>query len=479
MSAETHPMLLAWLGKAVPVSLKVNRTAWFWTTLILSCLTLLAVVFATWELIEQKFFQNLTYWQLHYLYISRGVASSLLLAAWAAWFVLSERRKSEEELRRSRERYWAMLTHSADAVVLLDHQGTVLEWNPQATALYGYSRDDAVGKPLPTVGPEGRQELLQIQARLEAGDPVVDLETRRLNQTAEWVDVGLRVSSFHDIGTGQRVFLEMASDLREKNRLRQRAIEMEKLTSMGRMAAGTAHTLNTPLAAMLLRIELLQDQLGARECAEDIQRLESSTRFCQEFVQKLLQYSRPSDSALQSLDVEELLDSIYTFFRPTFQVRRQTLSLANGHLRGVHIRADRSQMEALFSALLMNSLDALPDSGGGQVILGGSLRDGSVELFVSDNGCGIPEQQLPYIFEPFFTTKKAGHGTGLGLSIASNIVRECGGNMELDNNPTRGVTVRIRLPRHAGLVTAPDAAEAAGRGEEVIHDSTSPDSHRR
>jgi signal transduction histidine kinase len=217
---------------------------------------------------------------------------------------------------------------------------------------------------------------------------------------------------------------------------------------------------------MLLRIELLQDQLGHQEYAEDIQRLESSTRFCQEFVQKLLQYSRPSDIALQSLEVEELLDSIHTFFRPTFQVRRQTLSFANGRLRGVHIRADRSQMEALFAALLMNSLDALPESGGGLVVLGGSFQDGTVELFVSDNGCGIPEHQLPHIFEPFFTTKKAGQGTGLGLSIASNIVRECCGTMELENNPTRGVTVRIRLPRHAGPVAASDAEEAAIRGVE-------------
>ncbi|MBI2820259.1 MAG: PAS domain S-box protein [Acidobacteria bacterium] len=458
---------------------ETGRRVWFWTTLLLSCLTVLTVVFATWELVEQKFFQYLTYSQLHYLYITRGVASSLLLAAWAVWFVLRERRKTEEELRRSRERYWAMLAHAADAVVLLDRRCTVLEWNPQAAALYGYSRDEAIGKPLQTLAPKEREELLQIQKRLEAGEPVVDLETRRLHRSGEWRDVGLRVSSFQDVGSGQRVFLEMASDLREKIRLREKAIEMEKLTSMGRMAAGTAHTLNTPLAAMLLRVEMLQDQLSGRECAEDIKHLESSTRFCQEFVQKLLQYGRPSETALQSLRVEELLDSIYTFFRPTFQVRRQKLSFDNGHLRGVYIRADRSQMEALFAALLMNSLDALPASGGGQVVLSGALQDGMVELFVSDNGCGVPPEKLPHIFEPFFTTKKAGQGTGLGLSIASNIVKESGGSLELVNNPTGGVTVRIRLPWHVEKSVAPDAAVGASRSERVSSESTAPDSHRR
>jgi PAS domain S-box-containing protein len=458
---------------------ETGRRVWFWTTLLLSCLTVLTVVFATWELVEQKFFQNLTYWQLHYLYITRGVASSLLLAAWAVWFVLRERRKTEEELRRSRERYWAMLAHAADAVVLLDRRWTVLEWNPQAAALYGYSREEAIGKPLQTVGSNERQELLQFQEHLEAGVPVIDQETRRLHRSGEWVAVGLRISSFEDVGSGQRVFLEMASDLREKIRLREKAIEMEKLTSMGRMAAGTAHTLNTPLAAMLLRVEMLQDQLSGRECAEDIKHLESSTRFCQEFVRKLLQYSRPTETALQNLHVEELLDSIYTFFRPTFQVRRQKLTFTTGRLRGVYIRADRSQMEALFAALLMNSLDALPASGDGHVVLGGALRDGMVELFVSDNGCGVPPEQLSQIFEPFFTTKKAGHGTGLGLSIASNIVKESGGNLELVNNPTGGVTVQIRLPGHVEKTVAPETAVGPSRSERVSSESTTSDPYRR
>lgn len=432
-----------------------GRKVWFWTTLMLSCLTILSAVFATWELVEQKFFQNLDFRQLHYLYITRGVASSLMLAAWAVWFVLRERRKTEEELRRSRERYWAMLAHAADAVVLLDRHLTVLEWNPQAVALYGYSREDVIGKSVQTLGLAEQEELLQILNRLEKGESVVELETRRRNRNGEWVDVGVRVSSFLEEGSGQRVFLEMASDLREKIRMRQKAIEMEKLTSMGRMAAGTAHTLNTPLAAMLLRVGMIQDELPSHQCAEDLKHLESSMRFCQEFVRKLLQYSRPSDATLQRLHVEELLDSIYTFFRPTFQLRRQTLSFANGPLRGVYIRADRCQMEALFAALLMNSLDALPSSGDGQVVLGGALRGERVELFVSDNGCGVPPEQLPHIFEPFFTTKKAGQGTGLGLSIASNIVQENGGSIELANDPCGGVTVRISLPMLADEAVAP------------------------
>ena len=444
-----------------------GRRVWFWTTLLLSCLTILSVAFATWELIEQKFFRNLDFWQLHYLYITRGVASSLMLAAWAVWFVLRERRKTEEELRRSRERYWAMLAHAADAVVLLDRHLTVLEWNPQAVALYGYGREEVIGKSLQTLGLAEQEELLKILSRLDRGESVVELETRRRNRSGEWVDVGLRVTSFQEAGSGQKVILELGSDLREKIRLRQKAIEMEKLTSMGRMAAGTAHTLNTPLAAMLLRIGMLQDELGSYQCAEELKHLESSTRFCQDFVQKLLQYSRPSEAAPQRLHVEDLLESIHTFFRPTFQIRRHALSYARSGLHGVYIRADRSQMEALFAALLMNSLDALPASGEGEVVLGGSVQDGRVELYVSDNGCGVPRDKLPHIFEPFFATKKAGQGTGLGLSIASNIVQEHGGSIHFTNSTPRGVTVRIRLPLLLEKEVAAGSDLNPGRDERI------------
>ena len=445
-----------------------EKRVWLWLTLILSCVTIVAFIFFVWELVEERFFRDLDYRQLHYLYITRGVSSSLILAGWAAWFVLRERRKSEEELRRSGERHQAMLAHAADAIVLFDSDWKVLEWNPCAASLYGYAREEVLARPLPTLGFTEEEELRSILQRLERGETSIEIETKRHTCSGEWVDVGLRLSSFPDIETGRTVFLEMASDLREKNRLRQRALEMEKLTSMGRLAAGTAHTLNTPLGAMLLRIEMLQDHLGAHPCREELKRLESSTRFCQEFVQSLLQYSRPSEANLRCVDVAELLDSICTFFRPTFTVRQHQLRWTGEHLSGFSILADRNQMEALFAALLMNALDALSPQGA--VCVEGLVEDSRVNLFVRDNGCGIPPDKLGSIFEPFFTTKLPDQGTGLGLSIALNIVEEHGGSIQLFNNHDSGVTVRVSLPlcqgREHGARCPKEVCEVTGQGTE-------------
>jgi PAS domain-containing protein len=109
------------------------------------------VVFAAWELIENRFFRDATYATLHYLYLTRSIASCLLLAFWAAWFVFRQRRQSEEDLRRSRERYRGLLEAFPGAVVLYDAGLHVMEWNASAERMYGYPRADICGRPLPIV----------------------------------------------------------------------------------------------------------------------------------------------------------------------------------------------------------------------------------------------------------------------------------------------------------------------------------------
>ncbi|MGZ4834249.1 MAG: PAS domain S-box protein, partial [Terriglobales bacterium] len=132
---------------------------WFWATLALSSISIIALVFAFWELVENHYFRDLNYVSLHYLYISRGIASSLLLASWAAWFVLRQRRITEAELRRSRERYRGLLECSPDAVALYDPSLRVLEWNAAAERLYGFSKAEVIGNRLPSVPLDKETEL--------------------------------------------------------------------------------------------------------------------------------------------------------------------------------------------------------------------------------------------------------------------------------------------------------------------------------
>ena len=144
---------------------------WFWATLTLSSITIVSVVLAAWELVENRLFRYTNYVTLHYLYITRGVALSLLLAFWAAWFVIRQRRKGEADLRRSRDLYRGLLEAFPGAVILYDSELRVLEWNAPAERMYGYTRDEILGARLNTIhNLHYYQELMRgLRAAIEGG----------------------------------------------------------------------------------------------------------------------------------------------------------------------------------------------------------------------------------------------------------------------------------------------------------------------
>lgn len=419
-------------------------SGWQWATLMLSCVSIVAVVFATWELVENRLFRDADYVTLHYLYITRGIASSMVLSAWAAWFVLRQRRLSEEELRQSREHYRRLLEASPGAVALYDGSLRVSEWNQAAERLYGFSKSDVLGRALPTVPPEKEAELVDLLRKVEAGEPIAVVETLRRDARGALVDVQLSVLPFRE-GPGERYFLEVTEDIRERVRLRQTLLEVEKLTSIGKTAAGTAHHLNTPLAAMLLRVQMMRERALDGQTESDLERLETSLVFCQQFVSRLLEFSRRPLAEKRPEEVGRLIESVVSFLAPSITSRQARVRVESGAVDGSRILGDRNLLEALFSILLGNALDAVPP-GGSIVVRCARPTAETIEVEVADDGCGIPAAELPRVFEPFFTTKGPGKGTGLGLAIARNIVLEHGGTIRLESRPERGTSVFLAFP---------------------------------
>lgn len=433
-----------------------EEAGWFWVTLLLSCVSIVGVVFAAWELVESRFFRDVDYTTLHYLYITRGIASSLLLAMWAAWYVLRVRRRSEGELRRSWEHYRRLLEVSPGAVALLDSTLRVTEWNATAERLYGYARQEVLGGRLPTVPPDRSDELRRLLDEVRAGRPVNDLETRRCDRTGQSFEVQLTLLPFRD-SAGQDLFLEVTSDIRERVRMRERLLEIEKLASMGKMAAGTAHHLNTPLATMLLRVQMMRE--SARHVpGADLERLESDIRYCQQFVQRLLEFGRRPYAEKEPQPVTSCLSSVATFLAPALLPRGVRLELDVDSADGERVLADRNLLEALFLILLSNALDAVPD-GGEITVRCNRPGENRIEIQIADEGCGIDPSHLPHVFEPFYTTKGPGKGTGLGLAIARNIVVEHGGSIRIESGKGRGTVAVVELP----LWRPPAPAQTAAR----------------
>lgn len=429
---------------------------WFWATLTLSSITIVSVVFAGWELVESRFFRDANYLTLHYLYITRGVASSLLLAFWAAWFVLRQRRKSEEDLRRSRERYRGLLEDFPGAVILYDKDLRVLEWNASAERMYGYSKAEITNHTLPTVPAQKMDELHDFMRRVEAAEPVLAIETTRLQRDGEAFAVQFSLRPFREPG-GPVYFLEATSDIRERVRWRETMLEIEKLTSMGKMAAGTAHHLNSPLAALLLRVQLMRERAGETALAEDLVRLESGLKFCRHFVQRLLEFTRMDPVNKGNLDLGATIESVASFFMPVIQSRRAVLHVEADDARGREVYADRNLLETLLLILLSNAVDAVSSNGEIRV-RSRMISPDRVEIAISDNGAGIGRADLQKVFEPFFTTKEPGKGTGLGLAIARNLVSEHGGSIRLDSELGAGTTATVELPLAQAVGLAEKAA---------------------
>src|SRR5438270_9626 len=340
----------------------LQERRWFWTTLVLSSVTIVALVFAFWELVENRFFRDLDYVSLHYLYISRGVTASVLLAIWAGWFVTRQRRIAEAQLRKSHERYRGLLEASPGAIVLYDRNLCVLEWNASAERLYGWTRSEVSNRELPTIPPTQLTELRGFLDRVEHGAPVLDSETVRINNLGQEIEVQLSLLPFRE---GQQLyFLEVTSDIRERIRLRQRLIELEKLTSMGQMAAGTAHHLNTPLASMLLRVQMMRERTDSQNgFYSDLQRLEHSIGFCQQFVRRLLDFCRRPSSRRALESIGPVVQAVLGFLSPSLQAKRARIVVEQDNSAHSQVLAERNELETLLLILLSNALDAISEEG--------------------------------------------------------------------------------------------------------------------
>ena len=439
---------------------------WFWATLVLSSISIVALVFAFWELVENHYFRDLNYVSLHYLYISRGIASSLLLASWAAWFVLRQRRIAEGELRRSRERYRGLLESSPGAVALYDGALRVWEWNAAAERLYGFSKAEVIGNLLSTVPGDKQEELESFLQAVDAGEAVLDRETLRRNRQGEAIEVQLSLLPFRE--GGRRYVMEVTYDIRERVRLRQTLLELEKLTTMGKMAAGTAHHLNTPMASMLLRVQMMRERSNHATAGEhdgtsshangfsgDLDQLENTIGFCQQFVRRLLDFSRKPAPQKQPEAIAPVVEAVLGFLAPSFHAKGVQVRAELAEVAGAKVLADRNQIETLLLTLLSNALDAV--STGGEIRITCREHGGNLEIAVCDNGCGISEADAARAFEPFFTTKPPGKGTGLGLAIARNIVAEHGGAIRLEGAPGGGAVATVELPLWAGSRLNADA----------------------
>ncbi len=249
-----------------------------------------------------------------------------------------------------------------------------------------------------------------------------------------------------------RIHEETAERLSTLEQLR----HADRLKTVGRLAAGIAHELGTPLNVVSGRAGLIASgKLSADEVTASANTIKSEADRVTSIIRQLLDFARPGKSQRVPLDVGELLRQTTALIEPLAEKRNVRIETTPS--AGVTVAADRSQMQQVFTNLLVNAAQSM--NGGGTVTTcvkpcrtkppnnGSSLECDCVAIEIHDEGMGIQPQDIEHIFEPFFTTKDVGEGTGLGLSIAHGIVQEHGGWIDVESEPGRGSCFTVYLPQ--------------------------------
>ena len=248
---------------------------------------------------------------------------------------------------------------------------------------------------------------------------------------------------------------------RELKRAHDHVLHVEKMASIGKMAAVVAHEVNNPLSGILTYAKLLRKWVGSgqaehekrEETMECLDLIAAESRRCGELVKNLLTLSRTAPMNVQSTDLHAVIDRSLMLVRHQLELGAIQLQLkfADDFPR---VPCDPAQIEQVFLALIMNAIDAMPRGGNLWIEVQLSTDETEIRIQVRDDGAGIAPDVLPQIFEPFLTTKESGHGVGLGLAISRGIVERHNGRIEVESELGRGTTFTVTLPaqeNHASL----------------------------
>ncbi len=351
-------------------------------------------------------------------------------------------------------------------IVAADFEDRVESWNSQMEALTGIRRDEAMGRKLAELFPH-RLATTFDQMRGESGvhhiykyelHPATDAMRKENghgspangNGTAAAPaavapsTVNIAIAPLLTKDGRQIGRLIIFDDITERSELEKKLIQTDKLSSIGLLAAGVAHEVNTPLAVISTYAQMLAKQVSNDEQKTRLlEKIAKQTFRASEIVNSLLNFSRTSQSEFDEVDLNKVIRETLSLIEPQLGkagIRVETRS--NGNL--APIRGNAGKMQQVFLNLFLNARDAM--EGGGTLRVETSSNGGLVRVEVSDTGKGIPPEDLPRIFDPFFTTKAARKGTGLGLAVTYGIVREHGGSIEADSQVAGGTRFHLEFP---------------------------------
>jgi two-component system, NtrC family, sensor kinase len=339
-------------------------------------------------------------------------------------------------------------------VLAVDLEDRIESWNSQMEVMFAKPRADVLNMELSQVFPS---EFLEEYYRVRQNSGIHNLYKFKLGTTAgdsRTTNIAIAPLVSKDFSVIGRLII--VDDITERVELEGQLSQAEKLSSIGLLAAGVAHEVNTPLAVISSYAQMLAKQVnGDTKKSELLDKITRQTFRASEIVNSLLNFSRTSSTEFASVDVNRVIQDTLMLLEHQLKVARvKVVQELQPQLPPIY--GNTGKLQQVFLNLFLNAKDAMP-SGGTLMV---STQDGhNVMVTVADTGSGIAQEHIPRIYDPFFTTKnkpKTGHsgGTGLGLSVTYGIIQEHAGKIRVNSKPGEGTTFTMEFPLIRKVVNA-------------------------
>src|ERR1700676_663604 len=326
-------------------------------------------------------------------------------------------------------------------VLAVDLEGIVESWNTRMEQLFGVARQDAVGRQLRSLLPE--ELAAEVDSRREQ-EQITGIYKQRLQHQGKTLTLNVSITPLVS-KSGERIGrLLLIDDVTQRERMEEQLSQTEKLTSLGLLAAGVAHEVNTPLAVISNYIQMLAKQMPEGDPRQGIiDKIVKQTFRASEIVNNLLNFSRTGAGDARDVNVNHVLEETLSLMaHPLKSSQIQIVKQLGESLPAV--RGSANKLQQVFLNLFLNARDAMP--GGGMLEVRTAAHNGSVEIEIADTGAGITREHIHRIFDPFFTTKASGRGTGLGLSVSYGIIKEHAGKIDVRSTPGKGTSFHVEFP---------------------------------
>jgi PAS domain S-box-containing protein len=390
---------------------------------------------------------------------------------------ITERMRANDACRESEERYRRLFEVESDAILVVQADtGRIMDANPAALKLYGYSREEFLLLTAEEVAAEPEKTRAAI-----AEERMQDLF--RLHRKKDGAVFPVEITGSHYVTGEHKMHVAAIRDITERKNLEVKLQQAAKMEAVGRLASGVAHDFNNLLTIINGYCELGLDGLSSSDpISSHLAEIKKAGEKAVSLTRQLLAFSRQQLLAPRVLDLNDLVAGVAKMLRRLIGEDIELAMVRDSALG--RVRADPGQMEQILVNLAVNARDAMPDGGKltietANVELDDTYADRHtvvkpgryVMLAVTDTGIGMDVETQARIFEPFFTTKEKGRGTGLGLAIVYGTVKQSGGCVWVYSEPEQGTTFKIYLPCVEEAAETVKGAEVRGRpvtGSETI-----------